>query len=329
MQNRIYNTKAIIEAGLISALIVIIMLLNVYMPIFSVFGTFILPVPITMLYIRHNYKVTLSAVVVSGILIGMLYDPISALTASILFGSTGIALGYCIKHDIKFSKTILYLAIASVLAIIVKFVLIFSFVYTEGIIQFFNQNIKLLNESFNVSKDLYIKMGIPNDQIANLEKMTSMFTVDYVLRLIPATIIIISFISAYLNYVITRAILKKLRYTIKEPKPFTEIYINTRIGTIVVLILIVGILLNKNKIEIGEYITSSSGFVLQIIFLLDGLAVACYYLKNKFKMSKMVIVLILVFTATSPISIIYMYLGFIDMIIDFRKLDPYRRLIKE
>ena len=59
MQNRIYNTKAVIEAGLISALIVVIMLINVYVPIFSIFGMFILPVPVTVLYIRHNYKVTL------------------------------------------------------------------------------------------------------------------------------------------------------------------------------------------------------------------------------------------------------------------------------
>jgi len=329
MQNRIYNTKAIIEAGLISALIVIIMLLNVYMPIFSVFGTFILPVPITVLYIRHNYKITLSAVVISAILIAMLYNPISALTSSILFGSTGITLGYCIKYDKKFSTAILFLAVASAISVIINFVIFSTFVNKDGIVGLINQNIKMLNESLNMSKDLYAKMGVPSEQFAQIEKAFSIFTTDFVLKLIPAMIVIMSFSSAYFNYVITKSILRKLRYDVKDVKPFSDIYINTRIGTTVVLLLIIGILLNKNKIVIGEYITNSSEIILQLIFVLDGLAVVCYYLKNKFNMSKMFIVLILILTATSQISIIYMYLGFVDMIIDFRKLDPYRRLIKE
>lgn len=329
MQNRIYNTKAVIEAGLISALIVVIMLINVYVPIFSIFGMFILPVPVTVLYIRHNYKVTLGAVLVSAILIAMLYDPISALTSSVLFGTTGMTLGYCVKHDKKFSTTILFLAIASALSVIINFIVFSSFVNKEGIAGLVNQNLKMLNESLNMSKDLYSKMGVPSEQFAQLEKSFSIFTADFILKLIPGILVIMSFISAYFNYVITKSILKKLRYDIEEVKPFNEIYINTRIGTIAVLILIIGILLNKNKIAIGGYITNSSEIILQLIFVLDGLALVCYYLKNKFNMSKMFIVLILIFTATSQISIVYMYLGFIDMIIDFRKLDPYRRLIKE
>lgn len=329
MQNRIYNTKAIIEAGLISALIVVIMLLNVYVPIFSIFGMFVLPVPVTVLYIRHNYRITLSAVVVSAILIAMLYDPISALTSSILFGSTGMTLGYCVKHDKKFSRAILFLAAASAVSVIINFVIFSSFVNKEGIVGIINQNIKLLNDSLSMSKELYSKMGVPSEQFAQIEKSFAIFTPDFILRIMPAVLVIMAFCSAYFNYVVTRAILKKLRYNIREPKPFSEIYINTRIGTMVVLSLIIGILLNKNKIVIGEYITSSSQIILQLIFVLDGLALVGYYLKNKFNMSKMVIVLILVFTATSQISIIYIYLGFIDMIIDFRKLDPYRRLIKE
>lgn len=329
MQNRIYNTKAIIEAGLISALIVVIMLLNVYVPIFSLLGMFILPVPVTVLCIRHNYKVTLAAVVVSSILIAMLYDPISALTSSILFGSTGITLGYCIKHNKKFSTTMVFLAIATALAVIINFTVFSSFINKNGITGLVNQNIKMLNESLNMSKDLYGKMGVPNEQFAQIEKSFSIFTTDFVLKLIPAILVIMSFGSAYFNYVITRSILKKLRYDIEEVKPFNRIYVNTRIGTIVALFLILGILLNKNKIAAGEYISNSSLIILQLIFVLDGLAVAAYYLKNKFNMSKMATVLILIFTAMSQVSIIYMYLGFADMIVDFRKLDPYRRLIKE
>lgn len=325
MQNRIYNTRAVIEAGLISALIVIIMLLNVYVPIFSTLGTFILPVPITILYIRHNYKVTLGAVVVSAILIAMFYNPLSALTASILFGATGITLGYCIKHDKEVSTTILFLAVASGIAVSINFIIYANLIDKTGIVGLINTNLKVMHESIEMSKELYGKMGVTNEQFAPIEKSFEVFTTNFILRLIPAMLLMVSFTSAYLNYIITKSILKKLRYSMKEVKPFNELYINTRIGTLIVLFLIVGLILNKSKISAGEYITNSSLVILQLTVLLDGLALAAYYLKNKFNMSKAVTVLILIFTATSQFSMIYLYAGFADMLFDFRKLDPYRR----
>lgn len=325
MQSRIYNTKAVIEAGLISALIVIIMLLNVYVPIFSTFGTFILPVPVTVLYIRHNYKVTLGAVIVSAILIAMLYNPLSALTASILFGATGITLGYCIKNDKEVGTTILFLAITSAVAVSINFIIYANLIDKTGIIGFIDRNLKIMHESIEMSKDLYGKMGITTEQFAPIEKSFEVFTPNFILRLMPAMLVMMSFTSAYLNYIVTKAILKKLRYSMKEVKPFNQLYINTRIGTLVVVCLIVGLLLNKNKISLGEYITNSSQVILQLIVLLDGLALAAYYLKNKFNMSKIVIALILIFTANSQLAMVYLYAGFADMVFDFRKLDPYRR----
>ncbi|MBC2582211.1 YybS family protein [Clostridium sp. DJ247] len=325
MENRIYNTKALIEAGLITAIVVVITLINVYVPIFSLFGTYILPIPITLLYIRHNYKVTLGAVFVSAILISILYNPLSALTSSILFGITGMTLGYCIKNDKKVSITMLILAIGLAIGTAINFGIYISFIDTVGIVGFINNTLKTLRESIDMSKQLYIKLGVSSDQFAPIEKSLSLFTTEFVLKILPAGIIISSFVSAYLNYAITRSILKKLRYNIKEIVPFNKIYVNTRVGTIVVLFLIIGLLLSKSNMNLGGYLEVSSMFVLQFIFILDGLALAAYYLKYRFKISRLAIVLMLTFTVISQLSVIYIFLGLADMIVDFRKLDPYRR----
>lgn len=325
MQNRIYNTRAVIEAGLISALVVVIMLLNVYVPIFSTLGTFILPVPITVLYIRHNHKVTIGAVVVSAILIGMLYNPLSALTSSILFGATGVTLGYCIKSNKKVSTTIVLLAAVLAMAITINFTIYANFIDKTGVIGFINRNIKLMQESFSMSKEIYSKMGVSSEQFAPIEKSFELITTDFILKLIPAFLVIGSFTLAYINYFITKSILKRLKYNVREGNSFSTIYINTRIGTIVVLFLIVGLLLGKRNIAAGEYITNSSQVIFQLMLLLDGASLAIYYLRNRFNMSKAVILLILIFTVSSQISMIYVYAGLADMLFDFRKLDPYRR----
>ena len=68
MQNKVYSTKAIVEAALISVIISVIMIITGYLPYFSFIGIFILPIPVTILYIRHNYKVTITAILLSIIL---------------------------------------------------------------------------------------------------------------------------------------------------------------------------------------------------------------------------------------------------------------------
>lgn len=325
MENRAYNTKAIIEAGLITALIVVIMLINVYVPIFSLLGTFILPIPITLLYIRHNYKVTLGALIISAILIAMLYDPLSSLTSSILFGITGMTLGYCIKHDKNVNFTIVVLAIALSIGTVIDMSIYVTLIDKRGVVAFINDNIKTIKDSVNMAKNIYGKAGVSSEQFAPIEKMFGVLNENFVLKLIPAAIIITSFISAYLNYVITKAIFKKLRYNIKEVTPFSELYINNRIGSLVILVMIIGLLLSRNKISIGEYFFISAQFILQFILIIDGLSLADYYLKNKFNILRNLRVIILIFTAFSQLSVIYVFVALADMILDFRKLDPYRR----
>jgi uncharacterized protein YybS (DUF2232 family) len=325
MENRSYNTRAIIEAGLITALIVVIMLINVYVPIFSLFGTFILPIPITLLYIRQNYKVTLGALIVSAILIAMLYDPLSSLTSSILFGITGITLGYCVKHDKKVSFTILVLAIALSIGTIIDMSIYVTLIDKRGIVAFINDNIKTIKDSINMTKDIYTKLGVSSQQFAPIEKMIQVINADFMLKLIPAAIIITSVISAYLNYIITKSILKRLRYDMKEMTPFNELYINNRIGSFVILIMIIGLLLSRNKIYLGEYFSTSSQFILQFMLIIDGLSLADYYMKNKFNISKGFRILVLVFTVFSQLSLVYIFAALADMIFDFRRLDTYRR----
>ena len=80
---------------------------------------------------------------------------------------------------------------------------------------------------------------------------------------------------------------------------------------------------------IGQYMITSSELILQLIFFIDGLALITYYLMKKFKMSKKVTAIVIVLTALSSLSLFYVLAGFIDMIFDFRKLDPYKKLKKQ
>ncbi|MBP2034012.1 uncharacterized protein YybS (DUF2232 family) [Clostridium algifaecis] len=323
MQNKNYNAQTIVEAGLTTALIVVIMLACIYIPIFSIFINFILPIPIAILYIRQDYKITIISVVASGIFIAMLVNPITALSSIVLVGLSGMTFGYCVKNKKKFGTTILMLTVAIIIGEIVYFSVYIGIISNKGIYEFVNDFfVKPFKEGMSQNKIIYSKMGISNAQLSYMESIEAQITPQYIMRIIPSMMVLASVFIAYLNYLIGSAVLKRLNYDVMDVKPFNEIYISTRVGTAVAIVLLIGVILNRRNMELGYYFMNSSKNLLQFIFMVDGLALASYYLKNKFNMSNKVIVLILILTVFY--YFIYDILGFADMLIDFRKLDPYR-----
>src|SRR5665647_547675 len=124
MKNKGYSTKAIVEVSLISVIISVIMIVTGYLPIVSFIGTLILPIPVAILYIRHNNKITITAIVLSIILTSLVYNPIMAIYSAITYSVIGITLGYCVKNNKKSSITLLFLAIGSAISIVLTLSLI-------------------------------------------------------------------------------------------------------------------------------------------------------------------------------------------------------------
>lgn len=324
MENRDNKTKSMVEAALISALIVILMLLNVYVPLFSLVGTFLMPIPVTILFLRHDYKITLGAIGVSTILIGVLYNPISAITASVTYTLTGMTLGYCIKKDKKVSTTLLYMTIASIVSIVFNATLGLLFIQKTTIYNLLKLTLDTFKEQMKFSSSLSANMGGNKEQIELTMKMFESITPETLMTMIPAALIMSAFTSAFINYIAIKTILKKFKYNIKDLTPFEKVYLDNRIGALIIIFVCLGIILNAKNFEIGKYILMSANSILQFAFLISGMAVAVFYMKNRFNLNKTARVLIIIFAFISQAVMIFVYIGIADMIFDFRKLDNNR-----
>ncbi|WP_315117073.1 YybS family protein [uncultured Clostridium sp.] len=324
MHNRMYNTKSTVEAGVITGLLVILALMNIYLPIFSTLGRFILPIPVAVLLLRHNLKVTITSVVASGILVGFIYNPLSGLTSAIMFGMTGIALGYCIKKDKNVSISIFALAISSLIGTIIDITVYILLISKSTVVGFVDEMVKIMNESLQSVISMYSQMGISEEKLKPLIDSFKLFNTDFIIKIIPGILIMSSIIFAYFTYNITRVILKRLNYNMREMPKFTHIHVNIKIATIVAVALLIGVILVRQNIKIGEYILNSSQLILQYIFLFNGLSVAIYYLRIKYKLSKTISLFIIIFTLFSQFAMVYIMLGISDIIIDFRKIDKNR-----
>ncbi|MGH4137502.1 DUF2232 domain-containing protein [Clostridium sp.] len=331
MDNKNYSTRAIVEASLIAVIISVIMIIIGYLPFVSFIGILILPIPVAILYIRHNIKITITAILLSIILTSMVYNPIMAIYSAITCSSVGIALGYCVKKNKKSSITLVALAIASAIADILTIVFSMLFIEKTGFMNFVTDKLEFfkgsMNASLNQVKAIYLKSGITAKQLKILDDnfaMVKKMDVTLVLAIIPAAIFIYAFISAYLNYIVSRAILNKLNYKMEKVLAFSQVYVSNIVGAILIGIVCIGIILSAKKITGGNYILSSSQLIVECVFIINGLAASTYFLRVKKNLSKTVVVLILGLTALSPLGNVYFSIGLMEMAFDFRKLDPYR-----
>lgn len=331
MNDRNYSTKAIVEASLISVIIAVIMIITGYLPIVSFIGTLILPIPVAILYIRHNDKITITAIFLSIILTSLVYNPVMAIYSAITYSIIGIALGYCVKKNKKSSTSLIFLAIGCAISNILTIAFSMLFIEKVGFVNFISKNLAFMKETMKVSMDgvkkIYSQAGVSQEQLKLLDENFAIIKkvdVMLVLAIIPATIFIYSFVSAYLNYIVSRAILAKLNYKMEEVLPFSRVYVSNIAGAVLIGIVCIGIILSAKKIAGGDYIRSSSQLFLQFVFIINGLAASTYFLRVKRNLSKPIVVVILVLTTLSPLGSIYFSIGLMEMAFDFRKLDPYR-----
>lgn len=328
MHKQNFSTKAMVEAGLTSTIMVAVFLLTVNLPMFSGLSLFILPIPVAVLCVRHNYSAAAGAVFVSAVLIGMLYSPVSAITSSAIFGGTGLTLGYCIKTGKEVWATIAMLAAAAAAAILIDMAVVITVVYNTGFTEFVNQNIQVIKESMQQYYEYYKQSGASESQLQQLQQSMEIFTVDYIMQLLPVLLAACAFGFAFIFYSATRSIMKKLRYEIKPIPPVSEIYINNRVGTFILIFAVLGALMSKNGIAGGQNIAGASMLLAQLVFTVDGVTLAAYYLRRRFNMTKMITFLVILLTVSSPaFALAYVVMGLTDMILDFRKLDPFRRKI--
>jgi len=331
MKNKGYSTKAIVEVSLISVIISVIMIVTGYLPIVSFIGTLILPIPVAILYIRHNNKITITAIVLSIILTSLVYNPIMAIYSAITYSVIGITLGYCVKNNKKSSITLLFLAIGSAISIVLTIAFSMLFIEKVSFINFLSNKLEFMKQTMQVSlegaKKLYIQGGVTPQQLKLLDENFEMIKktdVMLLLAVIPTAIYIFSLISAYLNYIVSKAVFVKLNYKMDKVLPFSRVYVPNLVGAVLIGMVCIGIILSSKQIPGGVFIQNSSQFLVMNVFVINGIAASTYFLRVKRNLSKPIVVLIIVLTMLSPLRNIYFSIGLMEMAFDFRKLDPYR-----
>lgn len=323
MDNKTYSAKAVVEAGLMTALVVVIFLMNSYVPLFGYIGLFILPIPITILYTRYDFKIALTAVFGSAILIAMTGSVVSAIGSVALYGSTAMVMGYCIKNKKSSTITLLSSVGAMIFGIAIDaIVMIYGLLNTtlngaaEKLVDMFQQSLDTMVSIYNAMGVDMTQMQTSIDLIKNLDART-------ILLLIPSILVLSGFMQGYINYIITRKIMKRIKYDMPKLRPFDQWYVDNRIGALLIISVLLGYLLSSNGMAPGDYISITAMYILRFTATIIGVAVIYSWLAKKGMGNKVLLIFLFIFSLLSPfISQVVFMFGLMDFIFDFRKLDP-------
>lgn len=318
MNNNLSKTRSIVEAGLMAVMVFIIMMVVALVPGLGSFGSFILPVPITILYLRYDKKLALSCIIVSSILIGIFYNPIMALASAVYYGLIGLVLGYTVKNKKSSNVTFLFLFLSNLIGNLINlglYIYIFMGINLNKVLQ-------PMIDSFRDSAELMEKMGLNNEQ--NKQVIDAMKSIDMkmIMVMIPAAFILASLLNSFLNYVITKSILRRFKWEMESLPPFTHWYMDNRIGAFLIVCSCLGIILSSKAIDTNQYILNTAYSVLVMLLTLQGISILAFFLKFKAKMQKGFIIAICIFMGFSQLNRFLFLMGLIDLIMDIRGIDP-------
>lgn len=312
------QTRTLVEAAILVAISAIIMIATVAIPFFVMIGVVVWPIPITLLTFKYNIKVSLISLTALFVIIISFVDPLSAITMVLLYGVTAIVLGFCLRKKYSSLITVLAMTVSMFIAYIVTIKLstiIFG-------IDIMSESFKLLDESVAKSRELMLQMGVSPEQIN--QSATQGINSEMIRVILPGLIGIASLFGSYISYFFVGVIFRRLRIKIVELKPIEEWYIGNNLSYGLFFVTALTGLLAYLKVSNADVVFNSVYVVFSFVFQISGFAVIAWFLKGK-GVSKKFIIIIIVVLLFMQISILAFYLGLVDYLVDFRKINPSRR----
>ena len=250
-----------------------------------------------------------------------------------------MTLGYCIKSERSSYFTLIALVLSGILATILTALFTIWLVENRTVMDFLNEFFAItsqyMNESLDFTKKAYLDMGVSEDKLVIIDQMKKVLTKDFIIGVIPVTIAGYNFVSAYINMIISNIILKRLKEKNVKVLSFTHFYITNLFGALLIALVCISIILKSKGVIGSSYLFVAISGLASFAFIINGLvcfvfcvATFSYYLIHKKKFSKSLTFIIILFTFLLKLIDIYVLIGIGEVILDLRKLDPYRILRK-
>ncbi len=309
--NRNTKTSSLTEAAMICGVLVIMAMLSAY--IFP-FIDFFFPVPALIFSRRRGFKYSSLAVVAALIIVTIILGPINGLNYLILYAPIAIAMSYLIDKDKKASTVLIGGAVATLISVVVS-LFILDKIVGVGVTEQITAYIK---EIFDMQEKIINSIG-SKEQIELIKEMPEVI-IELVVNLLPVIIMAMSLALAYINYVIAQKLALRFKIEMKQLKDIAFFSLPRNFMISIAFFFILSYVLRGFNFPNIDVIISNIVVIVQIALILQGLALAKFYMAQK-RVNGFLRVIVFIFIIFNPIIMSIMTaIAIADLIFDFRKL---------
>ncbi len=211
------SVRGLTEGAILAALVALFALAARYLPLVGIASALICPLPLTMLVVRQGFRVGVLAAIVAAIIAGMIGGPLSGLTIALTFAPLGITFGAVLRRRVAAATALLICSLVATASILANLVITLALSGFNP----YTAMIEGMQQGQDAALDLYARLGI--DRV-RLEQMTGQLRQILVLmpRLIPLLIVVGGVSTAYINFEITRFVLRRFRYPVPALPPVSS-----------------------------------------------------------------------------------------------------------
>nr|WP_249308627.1 YybS family protein [Lederbergia citrea] len=293
------------------AIFILMLLLSLFIPLVSIVVQFFLILPFLLYSAKYPVKYA-AMLVVAAVFVSFVLGSYYAVPLALLFGTTGLMMGYCIRS--RKNKLVVYLAssmvfLANILlffAIAAKF---FGMNFLEEISDLFKSSVTQYTDALSI-----IGQSPPPELQDQLGEMIRMMN-----SMAPTLLLITAFITVLILMAVNFPIIKRLGIAVPKFEPFRLMKFPKSILWYYLIALVLSMLM---KLEVGSYwymALVNAAFILQTLLVIQGLSFIFYYNHIK-KWPKFIPILAVILTLVLPFILsIVRVLGIIDIGFNLRQ----------
>lgn len=309
-----YRLKPLTESSLLSALTVILALAAVYLPVIGIVAALVWALPIIVLVVRHGLRWGIMAVLVSGIIMALLIEPLLSLRMVISFAPTGLMLGVAFRRQWSGSKTFGLALLVSVVAKLMSLGLLFLVTSVNPL----NLEIEAMKGGFDQTFAVYEQMGMDS---AALEKSREELArgMEFLSLLLPFVVVIMGLFDTMVGYLVGCRVLRRLGHSVPQLPPFSQWHL-PQFFLYLLGFALVGLYWGGTR-EIKWLYQASMNLNMVAMFagIIQGLSLMSYVLM-RYHVRRVLRLLLYVLVLTGgPLMQILAFTGLFDMVFDYRR----------
>jgi len=315
------HTKALVEGAIFAGVTAVLGVLYYYMQYLGIIAM-VWPVPVIIVGYRNGLKASILSALSAGLIVSLVTQPLVGVGLLAGFGLPGVLMGYMIKK--KVNPYIIVLICGLVLSITMAGEFLISLTASGIDMADFLAGIdSALKQQLEMLLDIYKRFGITETDLQTMKD-----NLDQIIRMMklifPSSLVLSGLMFSFIDYKLTRLILKRIGHMIPEIEQFSKWRIIEPYSFILLGLVVLAGIVPYLGLSILTAVALNISTLLMLIFTVVGVSVIVYYAgiygdRNGIpKVLRRIIVVIVILVFMRLVALV----GILDLVFNLRKLKP-------